>query len=195
MAALVGNFFRAISSVAYSRFRRNVRPAVARAVAGMRPRWRGSRAPCKSKTHSRNQGISPTTSRGAQRAPARNCLELSGASNASTVADGRVTLIFASERKALGPGRSASCGSHGVGGKRRHSGRDERQRDASHGAIFTSENDHTPYRLAPAHQLKRLVDPLERHRVRDHRVDLDLPIHVPVHDFRDVRASARAAEG
>ena len=31
--------------------------------------------------------------------------------------------------------------------------------------------------------------------MRDHRVDLDLALHVPVDDFRHVGAAARAAEG
>jgi hypothetical protein len=31
--------------------------------------------------------------------------------------------------------------------------------------------------------------------VRDHRIDLDLALHVPVDDFRHVGAAARAAEG
>src|SRR5574338_1731294 len=50
-------------------------------------------------------------------------------------------------------------------------------------------------RLAPVHQVERVVDLLERHRVGDQRVDLALPVHVPVDDAGDVGAAARAAEG
>jgi hypothetical protein len=45
------------------------------------------------------------------------------------------------------------------------------------------------------HQVEGLVDLLERHRVGDQRVDLDLAVHVPVDDLRHVGAAARAAEG
>jgi hypothetical protein len=38
------------------------------------------------------------------------------------------------------------------------------------------------------HQVEALVDVLERHGVGDHRVDLDLAVHVPVDDLRHVRA-------
>ena len=50
-------------------------------------------------------------------------------------------------------------------------------------------------RLARVHQVEALVDLVERQRVRDHRVDLDLAVHVPVDDLRHVGAAARAAEG
>ena len=49
--------------------------------------------------------------------------------------------------------------------------------------------------LAFVHQGERLVDVVERHGVGDHRVDLDLTLHVPIDDFRHVGAAARAAEG
>src|SRR5690606_28000799 len=49
--------------------------------------------------------------------------------------------------------------------------------------------------FALVHQVEGPVDVLERHRVGDERVDVDLPLHVPVHDLRHVRAPARAAEG
>src|SRR5690606_20696669 len=45
------------------------------------------------------------------------------------------------------------------------------------------------------HQLEALVDLLERERVCDHGVDLDLALHVPVDDLRYVGAAARSAEG
>jgi hypothetical protein len=42
---------------------------------------------------------------------------------------------------------------------------------------------------------KPLLMSFEPHRVGDHRVDLDLAVHVPVDDLRHVGAAARAAEG
>src|SRR3984893_6455860 len=53
---------------------------------------------------------------------------------------------------------------------------------------------HAADAFALVHQIEALVDVSERHGVRDHRVDLDLALHVPVHDFRHVSAAARAAE-
>src|SRR5690606_12769524 len=44
---------------------------------------------------------------------------------------------------------------------------------ASRGLI----NHHGPNALARVHQIESLVDALERKRVRDHRVDLDLALH------------------
>src|SRR5215469_10469852 len=55
--------------------------------------------------------------------------------------------------------------------------------------------DDAPDALALVHQLESLVDVGQRHGVRDHRIDLDLALHVPVDDFRHVGAAARAAEG
>src|SRR3954463_12738976 len=57
------------------------------------------------------------------------------------------------------------------------------------------ERHHAPDRLAALHQFERIVDFVERHHMRDHRVDLDLALHVPVDDFRYIGATARAAEG
>src|SRR5215470_11865377 len=45
------------------------------------------------------------------------------------------------------------------------------------------------------HQVEPLVDVRQRHGVGDHRVDLDLPLHVPIDDLRHIGAAARAAEG
>ncbi len=45
------------------------------------------------------------------------------------------------------------------------------------------------------HQVEPPVDFCQRHRVRNHWVDLDLALHVPVDDLRNVGAAARAAEG
>src|SRR5262252_6386186 len=58
-----------------------------------------------------------------------------------------------------------------------------------------SIHDDAPDALALVHQLEALVDLGQRHGVGDHRVDLDLALHVPVDDFRHVGAAARAAEG
>src|SRR5271166_2548819 len=58
-----------------------------------------------------------------------------------------------------------------------------------------SVEHYTPDRLSFMHQVKRPVDVGERHGVSDHRVDLDLAVHVPVDDLGYVGAPARAAEG
>src|SRR5689334_19127929 len=57
-----------------------------------------------------------------------------------------------------------------------------------------SVNHHRPDRLALVHQVERIVDAFEWHRVRDEIIDIDLLVHVPVDDPGDVRATARAAE-
>src|SRR6056297_2222205 len=58
-----------------------------------------------------------------------------------------------------------------------------------------SIHHHRPDRLALVHEVEALVDAFEAQRVGDHRVDLDLSLHVPVDDPRHVRAPPRAAEG
>src|SRR3546814_16203478 len=59
-----------------------------------------------------------------------------------------------------------------------------------------SSIDHdAAYALARVHQVEALVDFLEAQHVRDHRVDGDLAVHIPVDDLRDVGASPGAAEG
>ena len=55
-------------------------------------------------------------------------------------------------------------------------------------------NHHAPDALAGMHQVERLVDVGERHHVGDHRIDLDLAVHVPVDDLRHVGAAPGAAE-
>src|SRR6185437_629954 len=57
-----------------------------------------------------------------------------------------------------------------------------------------SENHDRTDRLALVHQIKALVDVLELQHMGDHRVDLDLAVHVPVDDFRHIGAAARATE-
>src|SRR5579863_5143545 len=44
------------------------------------------------------------------------------------------------------------------------------------------------------HEIKRIVDALERHLVRDQRIDRNLTVHIPVDDFRNVRAPPRTTE-
>src|SRR6266851_9162236 len=66
-------------------------------------------------------------------------------------------------------------------------------------AIFTSVGhsiDHDAAdRFAGMHQVEALVDVVERELMGDQLVDLDLAVHVPVDDARDVAAAARAAKG
>src|SRR5262249_53211677 len=57
-----------------------------------------------------------------------------------------------------------------------------------------SIHHHAPDALALVHQVEPLVDVRQPHGVRDHRIDLDLALHVPVDDFRHVGAAAGAAE-
>ena len=69
---------------------------------------------------------------------------------------------------------------------------------ASSVVIFTGVvlliNDDRADRFALVHQVEGIVDLLERHRVGDQIVDVDLALHVPVDDLRHVGAPARAAE-
>src|SRR3954447_9600967 len=58
-----------------------------------------------------------------------------------------------------------------------------------------SVHDHTSDALALVHQIKSFVDVREGQRMGDHRVDLDLTLHIPVDNFRYVGAPARTAEG
>jgi hypothetical protein len=53
---------------------------------------------------------------------------------------------------------------------------------------------HAADALARVHQVEALVDLVEREHVGDHRVDLDLAVHVPVDDLRHVGAALGAAE-
>src|SRR6056297_2470162 len=50
-------------------------------------------------------------------------------------------------------------------------------------------------RFARMHHVETLVDLVELERMGDHRVDLDLAVHVPVDDLWHIRAPARATEG
>src|SRR5258708_4226205 len=62
------------------------------------------------------------------------------------------------------------------------------------GWCFGLENDDRTDRLALVHQIESLVDLLQFEDVRDHRIDLDLSVHVPIDDFRHISAAPRAAE-
>src|ERR1700733_10635637 len=57
-----------------------------------------------------------------------------------------------------------------------------------------SVGDDAADRLTGMHQIEALVDFIQRHHVRDQRIDRDLLVHVPVDDLRYVGASARAAK-
>src|SRR5437879_4993557 len=58
-----------------------------------------------------------------------------------------------------------------------------------------SEHDNRADRLALMHEIESVVDLLQLEDVCDHRIDFDLSVHVPVDDFRHIRAAARAAKG
>src|SRR5438105_127803 len=59
---------------------------------------------------------------------------------------------------------------------------------------YSLEYDDRTNRLAFVHQIETLVDLLELEDMGDHRIDLDLAVHVPVDDFGNVGASACATE-
>src|SRR5919108_5006207 len=62
-------------------------------------------------------------------------------------------------------------------------------------AMTRSVHNDAPDAFAFVHQVESLVDVRQRHGVGNHRIDLDLAVHVPIDDFRHVGAAARAAEG
>src|ERR1700761_8563484 len=57
-----------------------------------------------------------------------------------------------------------------------------------------SVDDDAADALALVHEVEALVDLLQRQHVGDHRVDLDLAVHVPVDDLGHVRTALGAAE-
>src|SRR5262245_7013192 len=67
--------------------------------------------------------------------------------------------------------------------------------DGASPRYLASVHHHAPDAFALVHQVEALVDVGKRHRMGDHRVDLDLPVHIPVDDLGHVGAAARAAEG
>src|SRR5262249_34957766 len=62
-------------------------------------------------------------------------------------------------------------------------------------AVSRLEHDDRTDRLAFMHQVEPLVDLLELEDVGDHRIDLDLFVHVPVNDLRHVGPATCAAKG
>src|SRR5438128_4487571 len=68
-----------------------------------------------------------------------------------------------------------------------------RERERPSWAI--SVDDDAADGFARMHQIKALVDLVERKSVGDQVVDVDFAFHVPVDDFRHVGAAPRAAEG
>src|SRR5262249_52472646 len=67
------------------------------------------------------------------------------------------------------------------------------------GRMFSMTMTRSVYNDAPdafafVHQVESLVDVRQRHGVGDHRIDLDLAVHVPVDAFRHVGSAARSAE-
>src|SRR5262245_27930975 len=60
--------------------------------------------------------------------------------------------------------------------------------------LARSVENNAPDALAFVHQVEPLVDVRQWHGVGDHRIDLDLSLHVPVDDSRHVGAAARPAE-
>src|SRR4051794_34491040 len=60
--------------------------------------------------------------------------------------------------------------------------------------VLQSKHDNRTDRFSLMHEVEPAVDLLQLEDVCDHRIDLDLSVHVPVDDFRHIRATARAAE-
>src|SRR3569833_303361 len=67
--------------------------------------------------------------------------------------------------------------------------------DSQHAYVFPSIENYGADRFAALHQLESFIDAVERQRMRDQIVDVELAFHIPVDDFRHVGAAARAAEG
>src|SRR3984885_14823514 len=76
--------------------------------------------------------------------------------------------------------------------------KDEKDEEGGHGyeefVDVDLEHDDRTDRLALVHQIEALVDLLQFENVSNHRIDLDLAVHVPVDDFRHVGPAPRAAE-
>ena len=63
------------------------------------------------------------------------------------------------------------------------------------GSVVSLEHDDGTDALACVHEVEALVDVLELEGVGDHRVDLDLAVHVLVDDLGNIGAAACAAKG
>ena len=48
--------------------------------------------------------------------------------------------------------------------------------------------------LATVHQIKAVIDLIQAHRVRDHAVDIDFAVHIPIDDLRHVCPTTGAAK-
>jgi hypothetical protein len=59
----------------------------------------------------------------------------------------------------------------------------------------TLVNDDSPDSLTFVHESESLIDLIERERVSDHGIDLDLPRHIPVDDFGHVRPPTGGRSG
>mgnify|MGYP007080332817 CR=1 FL=1 len=59
---------------------------------------------------------------------------------------------------------------------------------------LAKEQGNFPFLFTSVHQIETFVDALKRQRVRDHRVDLNFLVHVPIDDLRHIGAAACAAE-
>src|SRR3546814_3422354 len=57
-----------------------------------------------------------------------------------------------------------------------------------------SENHDGTNTLAGVHQVEAFVDLLKREDVRDHRVNLNSAVHVPIYDLGDFGSTLRAAK-
>src|SRR3954465_4089263 len=60
--------------------------------------------------------------------------------------------------------------------------------------FWGSKYDDRTDRLALMHQIETFVDLFQLENMGDHRIDLDFPVHVPVHDLRHVGPAACAAK-
>src|SRR5262249_883546 len=60
--------------------------------------------------------------------------------------------------------------------------------------LFDSEHAYPTHYFSFVHQIEALVDVLQLENMGDHRIDLNLSVHVPVDDLRYIGAAARAAE-
>src|ERR671910_179693 len=56
------------------------------------------------------------------------------------------------------------------------------------------EGDDRADRLAFVHQVKRVVDLIQRYDMGDQIVDVDLTVHVPIDDLRNVGPATRTTE-
>jgi hypothetical protein len=61
--------------------------------------------------------------------------------------------------------------------------------------LAPSVNHYAADRFSFAHERESLVNVAQRHRMRNHRIDLDPPVHVPINNPRHVSAAASAAKG